>query len=186
MHVCMYVCMHAFMYVCMHVCIYVNMKVCMHVCMYPCVSVCVYVFVSVCVDECVYVCLSICAPACKRASMHVGIFQQHADSFPIAQAPSTLHVDASITCDAPAPSCAKGVLRGSGAAAHATRYLRPWDAQPMYVWMRVCLFVCLSICILCVYVCTSCACMYVYPAHRPSLLGGDLTLDMLGDSVRSG
>ena len=105
MYVSMYGCMYACIYVCMHVCIYVVMKVCMHVCMYLCVPVCVYVFVSVCMDGCMYVCLSICVPACKRASMHVGIFQQHADSFLIAQAPSTLHVDASITCDAPAPSC---------------------------------------------------------------------------------
>ena len=65
----------------------------MSVCVYVCVSVCMDVFMSVCM----YVFPTVGRHANgKRASMHVGIFQRHADSFPIAQAPSALQVAASI------------------------------------------------------------------------------------------
>ena len=185
MYVCMYLCMYACMYLCCYESMYARMYVSMCACMCVCLCVCMYGWMYVCmsfhlcagmqarVNACGYI-----STACRLVSNRPGSIHSPRRCFHNLRRPCA-------ELRPPAPA-AKGVLRGSGAAAHATRYLRPWDAQPMYVWMCVCLFVCLSVCILCVYVCASCVCMYVCPAHRPSLLGGDLTLDMLGDSVCSG
>src|SRR6218665_2070955 len=41
--VCMYVCMHVYMYVCMYVCMHVCMYVCMYVCMHAYIYACIYV-----------------------------------------------------------------------------------------------------------------------------------------------
>ena len=95
------VCLCLYLSVCLSVCLFVCLFVCLSVCLSDRLSIVIYVCISlfciyVCMYVCMYVYISICVPACKHASMHVGTLDQHANSFPIAQAPSTLHVDASI------------------------------------------------------------------------------------------
>jgi hypothetical protein len=147
-HVCMCVCIYAYMYVC--VCMYAYMYVCMDGCMCVCMYVCMYAYMYVCMCVCMYAYMYVCMCVCMRICMYVCVcvyVWMYACMYVCVCMRICMYV------------CVCVCMR---VCMYVCMYAYMYVCMCMYVWMYVCVCVCMRICMyVCVYVCVY-VCMYVW------------------------